>query len=232
MVGTEPDPEASSRRSAGRPRKEPFDVREERLLDEAVAAFAEVGASASLELIAGRAGINKALVYQHFESKDALFAAAVRRERDRLVAFIAAAQLGSPSAPTPRTGREGVRAGYHAFIDFAAGHPTSLALLRLPAAAALLDGSGRDVLAGALADNIRRLVRRAGEPDRVLPDLLAAMFVGMAGSVIRAGNQAEWDAEAVVDLLTDFTIAGLRAMDPEVVARLEGRQASTTPPDS
>lgn len=217
--------ETAPRRAAGRPRKEPFEVREERLLDEAVAAFADQGATASIETIAGRAGINKALVYQHFGSKDELFAAAVRRERDRLAAFVARAQVEAPAGGDRLRGRAGVRAGYHAFLDFAATHPTSLALLSLPAATAMLDGSGRDAVAGAVSDNLRRTLRRLGHPDQVLPDVLAAMFVGMAGLVIRTGAGAGWDAEAVVDLLTDFTIAGMAGLDPEVLRRIDGDPA-------
>lgn len=220
-VGREELPVAP-RRSAGRPRKEPFDTRETRLLDEAVAAFAEQGANASIEAIAGRAGINKALVYQHFESKDALFEAAVRRERDRLVDFVARVQTEPPAGGEPLRGRESVRAGYHAFLDFARAHPTSLALLSLPGAATLLDGSGREVVTGTVAENLRRTLERLGQPDRVLPEVLAAMFVGMAGSVIRAGARAGWDGEAVVDLLTDFTIAGVAGLDPEVLRRVAG----------
>ncbi|MEZ5179993.1 MAG: TetR/AcrR family transcriptional regulator [Acidimicrobiales bacterium] len=209
------------RRSGGRPRKEPFEVREERLLDEAVAAFAEQGPGASIETIAGRAGINKALVYQHVGSKDELFAAAVRRERDRLVTFVAEAQHRPPGVHG-RSPREGVRAGYHAFLDFAVAHPTSLVLLGLPGAASHLDGSGRDAVASTVADNLRRTLARLGHPDGDLPDVLAAMFVGMAGAVIRAGTGAGWDGEAVVDLLTDFTMAGMAGLDPEVLRRLGG----------
>src|SRR5688500_4408845 len=89
--------EAEPRRPPGRPRKVPFAERERRLLDAAVVAFAERGSSsASVGAIAARVGINKALVYEHFGSKDELFAGAVRRERDRLVTFIAA-RYGQPA---------------------------------------------------------------------------------------------------------------------------------------
>lgn len=210
------------RRAAGRPRKEPFETREERLLDEAVAAFADQGAGASIESIAGRAGINKALVYQHFESKDALFAAAVARERDRLVAFVGQVHTDPTVDGERLRGRAAVRAGYHAFLDFAVANPTSLALLSLPTAASVLDGTGRDVLSGTIAENVRRTLQRVGQPDRVLPDVLAAMFVGMAGAVIRASARADWDAEAVVDLLTDFTMAGMAGLDPDLLRRVDG----------
>lgn len=83
-----------------------------------------------------------------------------------------------------------VHAGYHAFLDFARAHPTSLALLNLPGAATLLDGSGHEVVTGTVAENLRRTLERLGHHDPALPEVLAAMFVGMAGSVIRAGARA------------------------------------------
>jgi len=231
-VADSPAPEAA-RRGAGRPRKEPFEDREARLLDEAVRAFATHGPMAPIDAIAEATGINKALVYRHFPSKDALFAAAVRRERDRLVEVVSRAQVAPVSADdgTPLRGRERVRRQFHAFLDFAEAHPTSLALLGRPEASGLLDGSGRDAVAGAVTDNLRRALRARGGPDRVVPEVLAAMFVGMAGAVIRAGRDAGWDAEAVVDLLTDFTLAGLAGLDADVIERVE-RRASDEPDQS
>jgi AcrR family transcriptional regulator len=229
--GDEPAPSAP-RRAAGRPRKEPFDARQERLLDHAVAAFAELGSGASVDLIASRAGINKALVYQHYPSKDELFAAAVRRERDRLVRHVSQTQLDAAGGDDggPRSGRNRVRAQFHAFLDFAADHPTSLALLGRPEAGAVLDGTGQVSIAGAVADGVRRTLRRRGLPDDVVPDVLGAMFVGMAGAVIRGGAREGWDGEAVVDLLTDFTLAGLAGLDPEVLARVDRASGSGSHP--
>lgn len=195
-------------------------MRHERLLDAAVEVFAEHGAAASIDRIAGAVGINKAIVYQHVASKDELLGAAVERERDRLVAYVTAAQ-DEPAGGV--RGRDRVRAQFHAFVDFAADHPRSVALLALPEAATRLDGSGRDVVVGVLAANLERTLDRlgvGGGPSAA--ELLAAMLVGMAGSVIRAGGGRRWDAEAVVDVLTDFTLAGFAGLDPTVLARLGG----------
>jgi AcrR family transcriptional regulator len=188
-------------------------------------AFAERGSSsASVDAIAARVGINKALVYEHFGSKDELFAAAVRRERDRLVAFIAAGYAQPAGAPV----RERIRAQYHAFLDFTAEHPHSTRLLALPEAAALLDGQGRDALSAALAVQLRRELGDAGLPTDELPHILASMVVGMAGGVLRQAREARWDPEAVVDLLTSFTVAGLAGTAREVLDRAD----RPTPPGS
>ena len=188
------------------------------MLDAAVVAFAERGSSSvTVDAIATRVGINKALVYEHFASKDELFAAAVRRERDRLVAFIAARYV----RPMEGAIRERIRAQYHAFVDFTAEHRHSTRLLALPEASALLDGQGRDALSTALAVHLRRELAEGGLPTDELPHILAAMFVGMAGGVLRRVADAPWDPEAVVDLLTSFTIAGLAGTAREVLERAD-----------
>jgi hypothetical protein len=149
----------------------------------------------------------------------------VRRERDRLVDFVTRAQIevAEDADGEPLRGRDRVRGQYHAFLDFAAAHPTSLALLGRPEAAAVLDGSGQVSISGAVAGNLRQTLERQGLPSEVVPDVLGAMFVGMAGAVIRAGAREGWDGEAVVDLLTDFTLAGVAGLDPDLLARVDRR---------
>jgi AcrR family transcriptional regulator len=205
-------------RRPGRPRKYPFADREERVLDAALAEFAERGRSAvSVDVIAARAGINKALVYEHFRSKDDLFAAAVRRERDRMVAFITARGGRGGAGPT----RERIRAQYHSFLDFSAANPQGVRLLALPEAADVLDGQGRDALSSSLAAQLRRELRDAGLPSTELPNILAAMLVGMAGGVLRGAAEAPWDPVALVDLLTSFTMAGLTGTEREILERAD-----------
>lgn len=187
------------------------------MLDAATEAFGEHGIGVSLDVVAQRAGVNKALLYQHFGSKDELFQTAVRRARDRLVDFVAARY----GLAIGRSTRDRVRDQFHAFVDFAQQHTADVALLRRPEAAAMFDGTGRDALAGALAEMLRGQLSAIGLPDRNLPDVLAAMFMGMAGGVVRGGVGREWDVEAVVDLLTDFTLAGLAGVDRTLLERVD-----------
>lgn len=70
-------PLASSPRSRG---PKPTKVDPDQLLDAAQAVFAEEGLrAASLRAIARRAGCDPALIYYHFDSKEALFAALLER---------------------------------------------------------------------------------------------------------------------------------------------------------
>jgi AcrR family transcriptional regulator len=216
-----------TRRGPGRPRKLPFDVREQLILDAAAEAFAARGsAGASVEAIAAAAGINKALVYEHHRSKDDLFAAVVIHERDRLVDFIATRYGRSVGRPL----RERVHDRFHAFLDFAAAHPTSLGVLALPESRAVLGAAGRGSASADLARYLTDELGRAGLPHDQLPDVLAAMLVGMANEVIHQSADAPWDPEAVVDLLTDFTLAGLAGVDREVLERADRARADPPAP--
>jgi AcrR family transcriptional regulator len=214
-MGNEP---GEARRRPGRPRKVPVEVREQMILDAAVVVFGERGSGGgSIDAIAERAGVNKALVYEHVTSKDALFTAAVVRERDRLVDYLAASYGRTADLPL----RERVRGRFHAFVDFAGEHPDSLRLLALPETATTLAAAGRGTATADLTGYLRQELERAGLPARELPAVLAAMLVGASGEVIRLAGPSGWDAEAVVDLLTDFTIAGLAGVDRGLLERVD-----------
>ena len=188
------------------------------ILDAAIAAFAERGpAAVTVGAIAAAADVNKAMVYELFASKDELYAAAVAHERDRLVAFLEARHRPGATA----SGRRGVRDRYHALLDFAGANPSAVSLLSQPEAAATLDGSGRHALTDTLATTLRAQLAEAGLPTGNLPDVLAAMFIGMAANVLDRRAGAGWDVEAVVDLLTDFTLAGLAGLDRDVLDRVD-----------
>ncbi len=206
------------KRPPGRPRKVPFAAREQLLLDAAAAAFAERGSGAvPVEAIAAAARINKALVYEHFDNKDDLLAAVVVRERDRLVDFIAARYGPSMGQPL----RQRVHSRFHAFVDFAVEHPVGIRVLALPEAASALAAAGRGSATADLARYLEEELRRAGLPTRALPKILAAMLVGMTNEVMHRAGESDWDLEAVVDLLTDFTVAGLAGVDREVLERAD-----------
>jgi AcrR family transcriptional regulator len=213
-------PVAPARRPPGRPRKLPFAVREQLILDAACAEFAAHGCTgASIEAIAAAAGINRALVYEHVRTKDELFAIVVVRERDHLVDFIAA-RYGHTVGESIRAR---VRGRFHAFLDYATEQPTGLRLLSLPESATVLAAAGRGSATADLARYLTVELEAAGMPSGELPEVLAAMFVGMANEVMRRGQGAGWDTEAVVDLLTDFTLAGLAGVDAEVFERADRR---------
>lgn len=84
--------------TAARPRATPSRVRmtgkqrREQLLDIGRALFAERGFDGtSIEEVASQAGVSKPVVYEHFRSKEGLFAVVVDREMEQLLGAITAA---------------------------------------------------------------------------------------------------------------------------------------------
>lgn len=194
-----------------------FEDRWTALLDAATDTFAELGfAGASLGDIAARAGVNRALVYEHVSSKEELFRAAVARERERLAAYLA-----SGYDTTAALGlRDRVRGRFHLLLDYGIDHPRSVQLLDLPAASDLVVEKGTGPASGDLASLLSAELGGEGPPTRST-QILAKMIVGMVNEVVVASKTADWDTEAVVDVLTDFTISGVLGLTPEVLARAD-----------
>jgi AcrR family transcriptional regulator len=79
-------------------RRLPRAEREQRMLDAAEAVFGEQGfRGASMERIAERSGVTKALVYQYFASKEGLYASCIERARARLFERIEAVAAAARS---------------------------------------------------------------------------------------------------------------------------------------
>lgn len=103
----------------------PRAVREQQMLDAAVAAFARRGyRSASMDEIAVAAGVSKPLVYLYLNSKDDLFATCLRREAAALKAAVRAGV--DPGAPAERQ----LWGGLLAFFEYTAARPDGWAVLQ------------------------------------------------------------------------------------------------------
>lgn len=107
-------------------------AREREIVDATRALFDERGRQdARIDHIARRVGINKALVYRHFASKEELFALTTTRYLAEINALLIAVDEQASSA------RERLRRGFEAFADYGIEHPAfldgALSLLREPA---------------------------------------------------------------------------------------------------
>ncbi len=101
--------------AAGAKRRLTAQARREAILDAATAVFAERGYNgASVDDVAGAAGVSKALIYEHFPSKKDLHASLVERETTELFARLEA------NAGTGTQGAERMRGGVEAFLGFVA----------------------------------------------------------------------------------------------------------------
>jgi AcrR family transcriptional regulator len=107
-------------------------ARENRIVDETRALFDERGVQDTrIDRIARRVGINKALIYRHFASKEDLFALTTTRYLAEINALLEEVDEESHAAP------ERLRRGFEVFADYGIEHPAfldcALTLLRQPA---------------------------------------------------------------------------------------------------
>jgi AcrR family transcriptional regulator len=94
------------------------------ILDAALDVFSGRGYhAASIDEIAGQAGISKALIYEHFPSKKDLHASLLERHTRDIFERLA------QSAATPDPGEVRLRAGVDAFLEWVETHPRAFKLL-------------------------------------------------------------------------------------------------------
>jgi AcrR family transcriptional regulator len=186
--------------AAVKPRAALRRARERRIVDATRALFDERGMQdARIDRIARRVGINKALIYRHFASKEELFVLTVTRylaEIDERLEGVEA-DVDDP--------RERLRRGMEAFADYGIEHPAfldcALSLLRQPAGE-LRDQMSDAVwfrLGRAMAGPIGRLSRTlealsVDDPDFVANQLylqtIGALHLARSGVGVREPGEA------------------------------------------
>ena len=162
--------------------------REQQMLDAAVQVFSRCGYhAASMDEIAEACDVSKPMLYLYLGSKEALFAACIRREADRLI--VAVAQAAEPGLETG----EQLRRGLTAFFAFVAEHRDSWVVLYQQARAQgepIVEevAAARTQVVNAVTALVRRAARasvpapRDGEPadGRQRPDRGEAAAVAQA----------------------------------------------------
>jgi AcrR family transcriptional regulator len=94
------------------------------ILDSALQVFSSRGYhAASIDEIAGEAGISKALIYEHFPSKKDLHASLLERHVQQIFEALAQAAAG------PEPGEVRLRNGVDAFLEWVETHPRAFRLL-------------------------------------------------------------------------------------------------------
>jgi AcrR family transcriptional regulator len=163
------------------PRKRlPRAQREQRMLDAAQEVFAaESFGAASMDEIAERSGITKALLYQYFGSKEGLYEATMQRARAELYAAMQRAIAATPA------GSERLNAFVRGYFDYIGDHRGSWWLLHgdpsSPAVNEMRDRNAQ-LVARLLADAFAELGREV-QPDALL--VLAQALVGAGEQVGR-----------------------------------------------
>jgi AcrR family transcriptional regulator len=180
------------------------------ILDAARVAFAETGYhETSLDAVAERAGVSKALLYEHFSSKRDLYVAVlemhVRELVERIGRAVAAAEPGEPR----------MRAGVEAFFGFVEERRGAWRIMFRnagdPDVAVRLDRL-RDEVAAAIAQLMSEEAERRGLDFPKLPqfvEMIAQQIVGAMQSL------ADWwdlhrkvPKEEVVQAAMDFAWIG------------------------
>ncbi|GAB0114840.1 TetR/AcrR family transcriptional regulator [Acidisoma sp. C75] len=188
-----PHPSASPRK----PRADGLRNRE-RLLEAAKDAFAELGAEASLDEIARRAGVGIGTLYRNFPNRDAILAEVYRRAVEQLAE--AARQLLAEYPPD-----EALHRWMRLFLEYVATKKVlASALNTLVGGTAELYAASGPLILGAMTELVGRatasgVIRADTEP----MDLLHAL-VGFAYTNIGA----DWLATS--ERLVDLLMAGLR----------------------
>jgi AcrR family transcriptional regulator len=217
-VASRPSSGSSNAAGDGTVKRLPADRRRQQLLDVALKLFAQRGFNATtMDDIAEKAGVTKPLLYQHFESKRALYLELVGAVSDTMLEAIgkAVAAAGGP--------REQVEGGFAAYFHLVVTHADAFYLL-----------FGSDVpndpelsravrhVENSIAEAIDDLIDAGLDEDH--RRLLAYAVVGMAEGASRhflaardplEGDPDESEATRLARRLADLAWAGLRSVHPD-----------------
>jgi AcrR family transcriptional regulator len=188
------------KRSQSKNRKPRTDAQRnrERILEVAKAAFAQSGASASLDEIAREAGVGPGTLYRHFPTREALLEAVYRTEVEKLAA--AQEEFARTLPPV-----EALRAWMLLFIDHIAAKKLIAPVFNT------LVGDPNKVFEKSHAltwDAIRALVKRAIESGDIRKDLDPIDLLRALIGVSNVSTSPGWQQSA--RRLVDILISGSR----------------------
>ncbi|SDX23394.1 DNA-binding transcriptional regulator, AcrR family [Amycolatopsis xylanica] len=204
----------------GRPRKLPLGEQRERVLRAAASLYALHGEQATIEQIARQAGVSRQSVYESFGDRAALFTEVVADVEERsFVGIVALAREKTPNL------RAWARMNYANMFAFVAANPEAFPVLREaerlgnPALTRL-----RERLAGVYTEVAKQRWAEHGVDAGRSDNALVTLYFAMTEALV----QMTWDgqppdADALIDLLTEFTVGGitrLREPDVDVIDRL------------
>jgi AcrR family transcriptional regulator len=219
----EPEPKPQRARP-GRPRALPIEQQRRLIIDAARVVFAGEGYSgATIERVARQAGTARSSVYELFDGKEDLFIAVVADAAERFVQRLTSSFRESAGYEL----RDYVAHNFTAVFELFEQDRESVTVL-LNA-----ERGGMEPPMLAVADTRRRVLATVAASTRTrwedmgvsvgaASEMLSLMFFGLAeGVAVRQADDPSWDRDALIDLLTDFTVGGLYrlARYPEVLQR-------------
>lgn len=188
----------------------PRAVREQQMLDAAVAEFSETGyADTSMDAIAARAQISKPMLYLYYGSKDELFAACISRESGRFLEVMSA-----DFDPRLRQ-REQARMLVRTFLLYVHENAQSWRVLYRVASGSAGFSSvvteARERITEMITELIRQGTTVEGASD-VDFELTAVALVGAAEAVADRISEGDVSVDAATDLLLGITWRGLKGV--------------------
>ncbi|WAL65776.1 TetR/AcrR family transcriptional regulator [Amycolatopsis cynarae] len=209
------------KRGRGRPRKLPLDEQRALVLVAARHVFATHGVQgATIEQVARCAGVTRQAVYDLFDDKTVLFERTVADVEELVYRHIAELGEDGPDLDLPTW----ARAGFSALVTLAAEYPDALVVLKQAERAG---NPALNRLRTRLAEIYTAASRRrwnehgieSGRADRALVAMCFAMTEALV-DLAWEGDPPE--PEAIIDLLTEFTIGGVQRLRqaPEILARV------------
>jgi AcrR family transcriptional regulator len=188
------------------------------------AAFAEEGFHrATMDSVAGRAGVAKPTLYRYFESKEELFEAAVSAECERLIDHLSSAYERAQELPL----HEQIRANTAAYFSYVRENPDTFELLFRGNLDRSSEVSRRiertfDRVVERMADVFRRQLADRDSPAGQVADVLAAATVGTSYFAARdLMRHPEWDPDAVVELIAELWTRSLTTVSRKTLARAD-----------
>jgi AcrR family transcriptional regulator len=187
------------------------------ILESALAVFAERGYhAASIDDIARAGGISKALIYEHFSSKQKLYTELIEYHADELFERIAATVAAAGSEGAAR-----LAIGVGAFYEFVEEHRVAWRMLFRdptdPEVAAVLDGILTQVTALVAALIAQDPGSHTPGEDRIAREqamqMLAQMLVGSVQSLANWwADHQEIPRERIVEMTMDYAWLGLERL--------------------
>jgi len=172
-----PAPEAPARRERTERVRMSGRERREQLIDVGRKLFASKGFEAvTIEEIASKAGVSKPVVYEHFGSKDGLYAVIVDREMNALLGMVSDGLVGTLGGA-----RELLEQAGRALFDYIETHNEGFRILVRDSPVAQNTGNFASLLRDVASQVEARLARefdRKGFPPKFAP-MYAHMLVGM-----------------------------------------------------
>lgn len=198
-----------------------MDEQQQLVLAAAQRVFAAQGlAGATIEQIAREAGLSRQAVYELFGDKQAVFERTVTAIEE--LAYATIAELGSGDADLDL--KSWAHKNYANLFTFVAEHPAAMPVLQ---EAERLGIPALTRLRARLAEVYTKASRQRWAEHGVEPGRADTALVTMYFAMVEALVNLRWDGDApdrdaLIDLLTEFTIGGvlrLHGQTPDVIAR-------------